>query len=158
MADLVSVDRCCAAMKKYILMMNDGGRIAEYDRNRVKANFVPPETCTGGESARGAKNVLALFLIDGAIGSAELGRTAGFHFNENNNIFLARNNIDFGITGSWPIVASQNRQAAALEISVGKIFTALSQRGFGCQQLSLPKLPGRIAQLPEELPGRKWPG
>ncbi len=138
-------------MEERITVMRNGGRFAEDDRNNIEAHLAPVVAGTGGECPGSAEDVPLFFLVDGAIRAAKFGRLAGFHFNKDEGIAVASDNVDFGI-GAGPVVARDDGEAAAAEKAMRQIFAFAPERCIRLQDFPLFRLAHGIDQTPDELP------
>lgn len=69
--------------------------MAEDNGYRVEADLVPAESGPACISTSGPDDVFAFFFVDSAIRAAKLRRLSRFYFHENNNFFIAGNDVDF---------------------------------------------------------------
>lgn len=124
--------------------MKDRGRIGENYGDGIEPDLVPFNGGAVHISSRGAHDVFLLFLIDRAVGTAELGRCPRLHLDKHDQLALPGNDIDLRI-GSWFVVACNYREAIFLEIAMREVFAATPNGGAFRQRLPLPLLPGGIA-------------
>ena len=133
--------------------MDERGRIREDDGDGIEADLSPGDSGACGVGAGSAHDVLLLLSVDGALGAGDAIRHARFHFDEDNGIPIARDDIDLGVALIGAIVASDDSQPGAAEIAMGEVFAAAAERRVGCQEAAFAKVARRVAQLPKELPG-----
>ena len=94
-------------MEERVLLMQDGGRIGKNDGDYVEADAVPFDAGACRKSARRASDVLLLVDIDGAFRRSVIGGSARFHFDEDDQVALPGDNINFRI-GSGAVVAGHD--------------------------------------------------
>ena len=116
-------------MEERVLMMHDRGRIAENDRDGIEAHPVPFDTRARDVAARGARNVLLFFEIDGAIRMGGFRRGARLDFHEDQQIAASRDNINLRI-GAGPVIACDYGEAHLTQIAMRQVLAALAERRF----------------------------
>jgi len=120
-----------AASKKCILLVNDGGRFSEDDGNGIETDLVPSDTGTGHIASSGTDDAVLLFAVDGTVGAAELSRKPRFHLDKNQRAVVASNDVDFGFSGTGPVISGDNHKARVSQVAVRQIFAATAERGIG---------------------------
>ena len=138
-------------------MMNDGGRLGENDGNGIEPDLIPGDARFGSVATGSSGDVSLFGCVDGAIGRTKLRGTAGFHFDEDNNVAVSGHDVNFGFTASRTIVPGQNRKPGPAKVPVSVVFSAPAESRFRRQAAALPELSGSIAYFPEELPRSDGP-
>jgi hypothetical protein len=117
------------AVEERVFMMHDRGRIAENDPDCIEAYPVPFVTRARDVAARGARNVLLFFEIDGAIRMGNFRRGARLDFHEDQQIAASRDNINLRI-GAGPVIACDYGEAHLTQIAMRQVLAALAERRF----------------------------
>lgn len=65
-----------AALEEGVLLVNNGGRFGEEDRNHVESDLVPFYTGSGGIGAGGAGDIFSLGFVDLTIGTSVISGAA----------------------------------------------------------------------------------
>src|SRR5438270_7243242 len=133
------------AFEKGILMMNDGGRLGENDRNRIKANLVPGDTGLRGVTAGGPSDIPLFGCVDGAVGSTEFRGAARFHLYKDDNVAVASHNVNLCFTAARTVVSGQNREPRPTQIAMGTIFALSTESRFRSETASLTELSRCVA-------------
>lgn len=142
-----------AAVEEGVALVDERGWIRKDDGDGIEADLVPGDAGASGVGAGGAHDILLLIAVDGALGTGNAIRGAGFDFDENDGVPIARDDVDLGIAFVGPIVAGDYHQAGAAQIAMSEVFAAASEGGIGCKCAAFAEVARGVAQFPEELPG-----
>src|SRR5579872_4070046 len=90
-------------------------------RDDIEAHAVPLDAGAAGVVLRGAREVLALIGVHRAIGFAEIGGLAGFHFDEDQATVIPDHEVELAAAGGRAIVARHHGAAAAPEEAMRQV-------------------------------------
>src|ERR1035441_5155633 len=98
-------------------------------RDNVKTHVRPLHAGAPGVVAGGTREVLPLVGVHGAIGFAEFGGAAGFHFHEDQFFLVPDHQVDLAVSRRGTIVSGDDGAATAAEVAVREVFSQPSMIG-----------------------------
>lgn len=124
--------------------MGHRGRCCEDYGHRIEPDFLPEDVGVTRELASGSDYARALLGANSTVGGAIFVGLAGFHFDEYQAVILPPDEIDFSGAGSHAIVAGDDDNPMALQVTVGDIL-ATAAEGVVSSEVALPGM------IPEDI-------
>jgi hypothetical protein len=127
--------------------MGDRGRRREDDVDCIEANVLPGDIRVAGKFVRGTDQASAFLGANRAVRRAVFIRLTGFHFNEYQAIAFPADEVDFASTRSHAIVAGDDSDPIALQVTVSDVFAPAAQSVVRSEMTLPGVLPENIGEL-----------